>query len=187
MSVECFKTGHNLSQSLHFIAYVTPNLPTLHSLPVNMYYVGQGSVHTLGVKLQAESDNLSSSIGRFELHLTHTKRLCGVVNGDEATLFIFLELSQLCLDIINNCSGIWLLKQLQSVIQDVWSSERSTEILVQIYRTTWCHIPETLICLQLCYYTPAATVNLWSSTRAQLTSRSVTGCCLWNPKPLPVS
>lgn len=111
MSVECFKTGHNLSHSLHFIVYATPNLPTLHSLPMIMYYVGQGSVHTLGAKrLQAESDNLSFSIGRFELHLTHIKRLCGKVNGDEEISLVFLQLSQLSLDIISNCWAIWLLK-----------------------------------------------------------------------------
>jgi len=108
MSEERFKIGHSLSHSLKFIVYATPNLLTLQRLPVIMYYVDQGSVHTLGVKqLQAKSDNLSSSIGRFELHLTHSERLCGVVNGDEAALLVFLELSQLSLDIISNCSGIW--------------------------------------------------------------------------------
>jgi len=115
ISVESFKTGHNLSHSLHFIAYATPNLLILHSLPMIMYYVGQGSVYTLEAKrLQAESDNLSSSIGRFELHLTHIKRLCGVVNGDEEISLVFLQLSQLSLDIISNCWGIWLLKHAAS-------------------------------------------------------------------------
>lgn len=126
MPVECFQIYHNLSYSLHFIVQETPTLLTLHILPVIRYYVGQGSMHNLGMKpLQAEPYNLSSSSGLFELHLNthHASMRSGKWRW--GNIVCLLDLSQWSMGIISNCSGICCWNMLQLVIQTVWSSERA--------------------------------------------------------------